>query len=94
VLVGDDSRIVPRSSVQARALEDGAVLVDMNSGACFELNLVGFEVWKGLGQGQSASEICATLVGRYRAEPDVIGADVSSLITSLVAAGLVQIVPA
>jgi len=92
--MGDDDRVVPRSVVQVRALEDGAVLVDISSGACFELNAVGFEVWKGLDRGQSVSEICATLAGRYNLEPDVIGSDVRRLITSLVAAGLVQVVSA
>jgi hypothetical protein len=94
VTTGDDARIAPRGAVQVRPLEDGAVLVDMSSGACFELNVVGFEVWKCLGQGQSVTEICATLAGRYNVDPDVIGADVRSLITSLVAAGLVQSVVA
>jgi hypothetical protein len=91
--VTDDSRIAPQASVQVRALADGAVLVDMNSGDCFELNAVAFEAWKAIGQVRSISEICATLVGIYRVEPAVIEADVRSLIESLVEARLVRIVP-
>jgi hypothetical protein len=38
-----DARLVPRADVAAREINDGAVLVNMGSGACFELNRVGFE---------------------------------------------------
>jgi hypothetical protein len=44
-----DARLVPRPDVAAREIEDGAVLVNMGSGACFELNRIGFEIWKALG---------------------------------------------
>ena len=90
--IPDDTRILPKDSVQVRALGDGAVLVDTNSGDCFELNQIGFEVWKGLEQGRSATEICDTLVGTYRIEPAVIAGDVRSLLASLVEARLVRIV--
>ncbi len=92
--VGDDARIAPRGIVQARALENGAVLVNMHSGGCFELNPVGFEIWKGLEQGRSVSEICNTLVGKYGVQADVASGDIRSLVDSLIEAGLVEIVRA
>jgi hypothetical protein len=36
-----DARLVPRPDVAAREINDGAVLVNMGSGACFELNRIG-----------------------------------------------------
>jgi hypothetical protein len=94
MVLPSNSRVVPRPDVTAQEIDDGAVLVNLGSGACFELNLVGFEVWKGLGQGRSLPEIRDTLAGRYNVNPEVIGADIKSLIASLAAAGLVQTVPA
>lgn len=90
--VGDEARIAPRGTVQTRALDDGAVLVNLHSGACFELNSVGFEIWRALEQGRSISEICATLVARYGVDPGVIATDTRTLVGSLVEAGLVEIV--
>jgi hypothetical protein len=49
-----DARLVPRPDVAAREIDDGAVLVNMGSGACFELNRIGFEIWKVLGDYVSA----------------------------------------
>jgi hypothetical protein len=42
-----DARLVPRADVAAREIDDGVVLVNLGSGACFELNRIGFEIWLG-----------------------------------------------
>jgi hypothetical protein len=80
---------LPRPEVAAREIDDGAVLVDMKSGGCFELNRIGFEIWKLLAEKRSLATICDSLSARYPVEREVLASDVESLIESLVRAGLV-----
>jgi hypothetical protein len=86
-----NTRLVPRSGVESRALDDGAVLVDMNSGACFELNQIGFEVWRALHEGNSISGICDTLTKVYVVEPGVLAADVRTLVEALIEARVIVV---
>jgi hypothetical protein len=85
-----DARLVPRPDVAAREINDGAVLVNMGSGACFELNRIGFEIWKLLGSGSTVAGICEALGGRYPIDREVLAADVRSLVEALAGAGLVE----
>jgi hypothetical protein len=85
------ARLVPRPDVAAREINDGAVLVNMGSGACFELNRIGFEIWKALGPWATPDGICEALAGRYAVEREVLAADVRSLVEALVGAGLVEV---
>ena len=87
-----DARLVPRPDVAAREINDGAVLVNMGSGACFELNRIGFEIWKLLGPGTTVGGICKALGGRYSSvEREVLATDVRSLVEALATAGLVEV---
>jgi Coenzyme PQQ synthesis protein D (PqqD) len=83
-----DARFSPRPGVESRAFDDGAVLVDITTGACFELNRIGFEVWQALGQGTSISGICETLHDRYGVEPGTLATDIDNLVASLIEARL------
>ena len=87
-----DACLVPRPNVAARDINDGAVLVNTGSGACFELNRIGFEIWKLLGPKMTMAGICEALAGRYAVGPEVLAADVRSLLDALVGAGLVEAV--
>jgi hypothetical protein len=89
VTLPPDARLVPRADVAAREIEDGAVLVNMGSGACFELNRIGFEIWKLLAPGATVAGICEALGGRYPVGREVLAADVRGLVEALVGAGLV-----
>ena len=86
-----DARLVPRADVAAREISDGAVLVNMGSGACFELNRVGFEIWKALGEQKTMREICEKLQRRYSIDMAVVTSDLLSLVESLVGAKLVKV---
>jgi Coenzyme PQQ synthesis protein D (PqqD) len=86
-----EARYVPRRGVEARVIDDGAVLVDMGSGAVFELNRIGAEIWKLLGKGATVRRICEALAGRYPVEHRILEADVRGLVDSLVGARLVDI---
>jgi hypothetical protein len=85
-----DQLFRPRSEVAVREISDGAVLVDMKSGGCFELNRVGFEIWKLLEPKASVTNICGALAGHYPVAHETLVADVQNLIDSLMRAGLVE----
>jgi len=69
-------RVTPTREVAVRALGDGAVLVNLTTGACFELNRVGFEIWELLASGAKEESICETLAQRYAVDREVLVADV------------------
>jgi hypothetical protein len=85
-----DAVFFPRPEVAVREIEDGAVLVNMKSGGCFELNRIGSEIWKLLQEKKSLAGICDSLSARYSIAREVLATDVESLFESLVHAGLVE----
>lgn len=78
-----------RQGVDSRALSDGAVLVDMTTGNCFELNRIGAEIWELLAPGASEETICAALAERYPVERAVLVEDLRRLLEELQRHGLV-----
>ena len=77
-----------------QALGDGALLVDMRSGACFELNKTGAEVWALLAEGATIRTICATLAARYQVPDETITSDVRAIVHALKNQKLVEPSPA
>jgi hypothetical protein len=86
-----DSLFLSRPEVAAREIDDGAVLVNMNSGGCFELNRIGFEIWKLLQQKTTIAGVCEALADRYPVAREVLIADAKDLIDALLRSGLVEV---
>lgn len=85
-----DLKLTPASGVQFQSLgKGGAVLVNMTSGACFELNGVGSEIWSLLQQGASVGDLISRVADRYGIASDTAERDVLPWIDSLRTAGLV-----
>ena len=82
------TRFVQKRGVESRAIDDGAVLVDMGSGKVFELNRVGAEIWKLLASGTTLDGIYEALVPKYTVGRAVLESDVQKLVDSLIRAGL------
>ena len=82
-----------RPDVMTRSTGDGAVLVDMSTGLCWELNSVGAAVWGALEAPRTLAEVCRTLQPRYPVAPEVLQQDVLALGRSLVDAGLLHRAP-
>ena len=70
-------------------LPRGGVVVNVRSGAVFELNAVATEVWKLIGDGCSVRAICDRLQGRYAVERDRLESDIMTLLDSLTGRGLI-----
>ena len=73
-----------------RPLGDGAVVVNLRTGECFELNQVGFEIWELLVGGTTEESICEKLVGRYPVGREVLAADVRNLLGEMIRRGLIE----
>ena len=91
-MVSATKRLVPAPKVVSREIENGAVLVDMGSGQCFELNRVGLEIWQAIGRGATVQDIYETMADLYPGDRERLMADLATLADALVAAGLAEIV--
>ena len=65
------------------------MVVDMRSGACYELNRVGVVVWEKLGQGLTIEAVTASIAESYGMAYEVIADDVPALVQSLLDRGLI-----
>jgi len=89
-MLSPEDTIRRRAEVVARDTPEGAVLVDMRDGNCFELNRVGAAVWSLLELGTTLRAIGEALRARYEVAPDVIERDVLAVAADLLKAGLVE----
>jgi hypothetical protein len=87
-----DDSVNRRPDVMARDTSDGAVLVDMMNGRCWELNRVGAAFWSMLAAPTTLRQVCESLSGRYDVEKAILQRDVVALADDLIRAGLIQVV--
>jgi hypothetical protein len=71
-----------------RELDGEAVLLDLASGRYFGLNAVGTRTWALLAAGTSLADATAALAAEFDAPAAEIAADVKSLVSDLLARGL------
>jgi len=69
--------------------EGGAMIVDITSGRCWQLNQVGAEAWALLQEGATLSTIVDILVARYELAREQIEPDLARIVNDLCAQGLV-----
>ena len=80
--------LVANPAVVTQTTADGAVLIEMNSGDCFELNHVGAEIWSRLSQGEGLANIVVAVAKRYAIAESTADADARRLLTDLEQRGL------
>jgi hypothetical protein len=86
-------RLRRREGVLCRDLSDRALLLDPLSGACFELNRVGAEVWNRLDGTNTLEELCGQLQGKFVVAPEFLRADVRRFGRELESRGLAERLP-
>jgi hypothetical protein len=80
-------------AVVFRQLEDGAVLLDLESGVYFGLDEVGTRVWTLLLERGTTAAVCDAMLGEFEVDPEILAGDVSRLVGELQQNGLVRAAP-
>jgi hypothetical protein len=75
-------------TVVAKAMPEGAVLIDSRTGECFELNRVGARVWDGLERGVDLAGLVDELAAEYAIDRARISTDVATLVDALTRHGV------
>jgi len=76
--------------VLAQELDGETILLDSTSGTYFRLNSSGTRVWEALAAGRSSEEAVTAIVEESGADPAAVRADVTALLETLEARGLVS----
>jgi hypothetical protein len=76
-----------------RELEDGAVLLDLESGVYFGLDEVGTRVWTLLLERGTPAAVCDAMLGEFEVDAEVLAGDVLRLVGELQQNGLVHAAP-
>jgi hypothetical protein len=85
-----DSTYHQRSGVVSREVPNGAVLVDVTTGQCWELNGTAASIWTFLEDDRSIHEISEHVVRRFRVSPNIVERDISLLIEDMTKKGLLE----
>ena len=82
--------VVMSPSVVFRQMEDGAVLLDLESGVYFGLDEVGTRVWTLLAERKTTDAVCEAMLAEFDVEPRVLADDVRRLVGELQQNGLLR----
>lgn len=93
-MVDRHSRLRPRPDVVHRPLAGGAVVLDLETGAYFQVNGVGALVWDLLDGVRDVAAVAAEVARRVEDVPPDAEADVLAFCAALVERGLVEVDPA
>lgn len=86
--------IVTRNGEVVDAKIDGEVVaMNMDSGTCYGLNMVGSRVWDLLGNRIHVSDVCAKLNAEFEVAPDVCERQVLALLEELHSEKLISVLP-
>lgn len=86
-----DHWVVVNPAVFAAALDDSAVLLDVQSGRYFEFNTVGSDIWARIAQPHRVDALCDALVGDYDAPRDRIQSTVLAFLAHLADRNLIEV---
>ena len=84
-------RFVASEAVVAADIGDGLVLLNVDTGVYYGLNVVGASSWRLLAEGKSAEAVLASLLREYDVDEDRLRTDLDRLFADLVRCGLVRL---
>jgi hypothetical protein len=76
--------------IRAVLSDDGGVLIDVNQGIMFSLNLIGSIIWKHLAEGLSPENIVDLISRECQVERDLVLTDMNDFVAALVRQGLLS----
>lgn len=83
--------VVVNPAVFAAALDNSAVLLDIQSGRYFEFNAVGSDIWTRIAQPQRVDALCDALARSYDGPPDRIQTSVLAFLSHLAERNLIAV---
>ena len=83
--------VVANVDVLSTDIEDGVVMMDVESGNYYSLDAIASEIWKRLSQPTPVKDLCESLIAEFDAESDVITADVLALLSQLAERKLIEV---
>jgi hypothetical protein len=87
---GAEVRFQIRSDVVTHDIDEGLLVVNLDTGKTWKLNHVGAAVCRGLEQGADVPRIAAELAARYGVPVETIRRDIDTLVADLHKEGLVE----
>jgi hypothetical protein len=89
--LGPSDSLRPTAPIAARPISDGVILVNLESGQCWELNSVGALIWDRLSQGDSLDSISRVVAHTYSIDIEMARGDTEALLSNLVEQGIVEV---
>jgi hypothetical protein len=89
--IGRDGRVAAAEHVRCRAFDEDLVMVDLQGGQYFALDVVGARMWQLLVSGNTPAEVGSALAAEYEASEDEIFRDCTRLADELLKRGLLVI---
>lgn len=80
----------PAANAVFRPLDDGGVILDVETGAYFEVNRSGRLLWETIGAGSTRAALIAALEGEYALPGDMAAADVDEFVSELARRSLLE----
>lgn len=84
-------RVLIPDSVMFRELEGESVILDLDSDSYFGLDQIGTKMWQALTEADSIQAAYDVLLEEYEVEADTLRADLSELLDTLLARGLIEV---
>jgi hypothetical protein len=79
-----------RAEVTVRDTASGALLIDLATGKCWQLNRIGADFLSQLDTEKALSDVCDVLEGRYDVSGDILRRDLLRLAQELLDGGLIE----
>lgn len=84
-------RAIPDDAVVARELEGETVLLNLDTGIYFGLDVIGTRIWRLIGAGESLDRVLAALLAEYDVDAAPLERDLLDFIDQLQGRGLVTV---
>ena len=89
-----DNRLVRNPAVVCTDIDDGAVLLDLESTAYYSLNRTGLRIWNFLEEARTLDGIATHLVAEFEVDRDQALTSAERFVSVLEQEGLIRVVPA
>jgi len=86
-----EQRVSIPDSVMFRELEGESVILDLDSESYFGLDQIGTKMWQAVTEADSIQAAYDVLLEEYEVEADTLRADLSELLDTLLARGLIEV---